>query len=575
MFLVSLNPVAKLILLISLFVIVIVATYLFYIFIIRRNRQKKLARDLEKRYHHIHEILSEDIMEKSLKRIENISFVNEEYKNYFEDYDGRSHEILENNDKDSYITITNLNQTIADKTFRGLNSFLDSAKKTVNEFEKCVLSLQKEINALLQKDEEFRNKEVFLQRQYREIKEKYNEHENELSLMNEVFNKIFTKIDNMFAECEELTDAGHYEESTERLPLIKQVLDELLEKFDELPSYCLRISNIIPSKIENINRRYEELEEEKYPLHHLKVMSRTENFKERLEGLSKRLLSFKLDKIKKELDEIDAEILDIMKSLQNEEDSKKYFDTNWQKIYSSTFEVERKFMKLKRNLPQYKDIYLLKDKYLDKVDELENDIDKVGQIKRDLDTFMHSSTKQPYSLLVYRTKDLENEVLRIDSIINEFNTYLGSLKGDTENAYSKICEYFIKLKDAQAEVREIAVNEFSFTMKNRFDTAYDYLERIGDIIKVKPIDVAAANDTLLSADELINELLRDIKKQSDERQYAEETIVYANQYLQDFAEVSYTLKSASESFFQGHFTDTIGETVGMIKRIRPEVANEE
>ncbi|MGN1294885.1 MAG: septation ring formation regulator EzrA, partial [Bacilli bacterium] len=191
------------------------------------------------------------------------------------------------------------------------------------------------------------------------------------------------------------------------------------------------------------------------------------------------------------------------------------------------------------------------------------------------DTYMHSSTKQPYSFLVFKTKDLENEVLRIDSIINEFNNYLGSLKGDTENAYSKICEYFIKLKDAQAEVRDIAVNEFSLLMKNRFDTAYDYLERIGDIIKVKPIDVAAANDTLLAADELINELLRDVKKQSDERQYAEETIVYANQYLQDFAEVSYTLKSASESFFQGHFTDTIGETVGMIKRIRPEVANEE
>ena len=138
-----------------------------------------------------------------------------------------------------------------------------------------------------------------------------------------------------------------------------------------------------------------------------------------------------------------------------------------------------------------------------------------------------------------------------------------------------VCKYFILLKDAQAEVRDIAVNEFSLLMKNRFDTAYDYLERIGDIIKVKPIDVAAANETLLAADELINELLRDVKKQSGERQYAEETIVYANQYLQDFAEVSYTLKSASDSFFQGNFTDTISETVGMIRRIRPEVANEE
>ena len=575
MFLASLKQSTKLTLLISVLVILVVLSYLFYIFIIRRNRQRKIARDLEKKYHHIHEILSDDIIEKSIERVHNISLVNEDYVSYYEKFEARSQEILEVNDKDSYIIITNLNQTIADKKFRGLNSFLDSAKKTVSEFEKCVNGLQKEINDLLAKDEEFRNKEVFLQRQYREIKEKYSAHEHELSLMSEVFTKMFTKIDNMFAECEELTDAGRYEESTEKLPLIKKVLDELLERFDELPAYCMRISNIIPGKIENINARFEELEIDKYPLHHLKVISKTETFKERLDALTKRLLAFKLDKIKKELDEIDNEILEIMKNLQNEEDSKIYFDTNWQKIYSSTFEVERKFMKLKRNLPQYKEIYLLKDKYLDKVDELENDIDKVGQIKRDLDTYMHSSTKQPYSFLVLKTKDLENEVLRIDSIINEFNTYLGSLKVDTENAYSKICKYFILLKDAQAEVRDIAVNEFSLLMKNRFDTAYDYLERIGDIIKVKPIDVAAANETLLAADELINELLRDVKKQSGERQYAEETIVYANQYLQDFAEVSYTLKSASDSFFQGNFTDTISETVGMIRRIRPEVANEE
>ena len=221
MFLASLKQSTKLTLLISVLVILVVLSYLFYVFIIRRNRQRKIARDLEKKYHHIHEILSDDIIEKSIERVHNISLVNEDYVSYYEKFEARSQEILEVNDKDSYIIITNLNQTIADKKFRGLNSFLDSAKKTVSEFEKCVNGLQKEINDLLAKDEEFRNKEVFLQRQYREIKEKYSAHEHELSLMSEVFTKMFTKIDNMFAECEELTDAGRYEESTEKLPLIK------------------------------------------------------------------------------------------------------------------------------------------------------------------------------------------------------------------------------------------------------------------------------------------------------------------------------------------------------------------
>ena len=108
MFLASLKQSTKLTLLISALVILGVLSYLFYIFIIRRNRQRKIARDLEKKYHHIHEILSDDIIEKSIERVHNISLVNEDYVSYYEKFEARSQEILEVNDKDSYIIITNL-----------------------------------------------------------------------------------------------------------------------------------------------------------------------------------------------------------------------------------------------------------------------------------------------------------------------------------------------------------------------------------------------------------------------------------------------------------------------------------
>ena len=86
MFLASLKQSTKLTLLISVLVILVVLSYLFYVFIIRRNRQRKIARDLEKKYHHIHEILSDDIIEKSIERVHNISLVNEDYVSYYEKF---------------------------------------------------------------------------------------------------------------------------------------------------------------------------------------------------------------------------------------------------------------------------------------------------------------------------------------------------------------------------------------------------------------------------------------------------------------------------------------------------------
>jgi hypothetical protein len=74
----------------------------------------------------------------------------------------------------------------------------------------------------------------------------------------------------------------------------------------------------------------------------------------------------------------------------NEESAKEFFDANCEKMYNATYEFEKQFKRIKRALPEYKEVYLIKDKYLDKVEELEFDINQVQSIKRDLDNYIHS-----------------------------------------------------------------------------------------------------------------------------------------------------------------------------------------
>ena len=73
---------------------------------------------------------------------------------------------------------------------------------------------------------------------------------------------------------------------------------------------------------------------------------------------------------------------------------------------------------------------------------------------------------------------MEKEMGRIKETIKEFNQYLASLKADTEMVYSKICEYFLKLKDAQYVIREMNVPSFSDRLKISFDRSFAYLEDV-------------------------------------------------------------------------------------------------
>lgn len=551
-------------------VLFIVGIILIYNFVIKRSRQRKVAKELEKRYKRLHTLLVEDV-EQFIARLEYISNQNLDYIQYHEKYVRQYQDILQNNDRNSYVAISGLNTTLSEKKYKKIDSLINSTKTVVIEFDHKVVNLYNELNNLLQKDEEFHQDELKLQRIYRDIKEKYSIHEGELKIIQDSFTAFFNKIDQLFLDCEELSSAARYEEASEKLPMIEQVLNEVNASFENLPAFCIRISKVIPKKIDDVLIKYDALQKENYPLHHLKIMSKVENYKLILEELKRKLSVFDLAKVKEDLDAIDLDILNIFKCFDNEEQAKNYFDQNSEQMYNNTYELEKEFMKIKRKLPNYKDVYLIKDKYLEKIEELENDIDKISIIKRDLDTFIHSSTRQPYSIIVMKMNDMENEMNRIKEIINDFNQYLISLKSDSENIYTKICDYFLKLKNAQYELRVIGVSAFSDRLRNTFERSYAYLEEVGDIIKVQPIDVQKAMDTLNNAEELIEPLIKEVEENASQRKYAEDSIVYANQYRQGFLDCKYALNNASTSFFEGDFTRTIDETVVIIKKMRPEV----
>ena len=551
-------------------IILIVSIILVYFLVIKRRRERRTSKELEKKYVSLHQILTEDI-EQYIARLDFISNQNTEYIQYHEKYYLAYQEILQENDRGSYIAVNGLRSTVNEKKHKGLKNLIDSTRTIVNEFDRKVTELFNELNELLQKDEEFHQDELALQRRYRALKEKYNENQTELLIMENSFNRFFEKIDKLFLECENLTSGARYDEANEILPKISQVLVALDESFDKLPNFCVKITKVIPKRMDEIRVRYEELEKNEYPLHHLKVMSKLESFKNSLDELVKRLCSFNLKNIEEELDSIDNEIIEIFKAFEKEEYAKVFFDEKCEKIYTEIYDLENKFKKIKRALPNYKEVYLIKEKYLDKVNELEEDINNVQIIKRDLDQYIHSSTRQPYTIIVSKIKDMQDEMGRINEILKDFNSYLLSLKKDSENDYITICDYYLKLKDAQYQLREMAVPSFSDRLVLPFERAYSFLEQIGEVLKSRPIDVAKANEILDGAIELIDGMLKDIQEQVGQRKYAEESIVYANQYRQSFVDCKYTLKSADQSFYEGDFTRTIDQTVTLIKKMRPEI----
>ncbi len=551
-------------------VVVLALLIVFYFLVIVRNRYKKQAKDLQKKYQNGHDILTGNI-EQALNRLDTIAHLNLMYIQINEDYTNRYHHILENNDKQSFIAVTSLLNLIQNKKYRRIKSLIDSTKNTINEFIKEVSNLDKELSELLQKDEKGREQAVILQRQFRDIKEEYLNHEKELQSVKGQYEKLFSKIEQKFIEFENLSNSAQYQESEEKLPLIKKILDALNEAIKVMPSLCSLTDVVIPNRIGELLKAYESLENEDYPLHNLKVNVKVEEFNRKLDFIHNNLMEFRLEGVKASLDEIEDQIVEILAAFEKEKEAKAYFDQNYENIYNHSYSIERQFMKLKRNLPVFKDVYLIKDNYLDDINDLQNDINHLGDIKKDLDTYVHSSTRQPYSILVVKLNDLNDEMQRIESIIQNFQDYLSSLKKDTESAFKLLSETYLLLKAKEQIVREMDIEYFSNLLNEKIARAYLCLDLIDEVIKVQPIDVEAINKHRAVIEDLVSEINEKVDRAAATLKYAEDSIVYANKYRQEFTDVRKDLSIAEKSFFEADFEETLNQTTEILKKMNPTI----
>lgn len=95
------------------------------------------------------------------------------------------------------------------------------------------------------------------------------------------------------------------------------------------------------------------------------------------------------------------DVLDsFLSAFETEKEAKIQFEKEQANTSDNTYELEKDFAKLNRSLPEYKEIYIIDDSYLEQIHLIQEDIQRMSAIKRDLDSFIHSSTKQPYSLLL-------------------------------------------------------------------------------------------------------------------------------------------------------------------------------
>lgn len=556
-------------LLIIAIVIIVVLFISFSVFklVIKKHRFNKTVRDLEKRYEYVHALLiGQD--EAYLKRIYAISSCNllyvETYTNFLKEYQFLS----QTQDEQAQNALNMLKNSLDKKNGKSNRENIKRNKDVLLDYFNQVEDFSKRLKEALKSEEEAQEKSVKEKETLRDIKNTYFEHQAELKLVENSFNLLFENIDEAFRRYDEAIDCANYEEVNTILERIDGAIRELKPVMDQLPMLCAKVTDVVPAKISLLKDKYQEMIANGFPLNHLHVNMAIEDLEKRVENVKKHLKSLSVNGCDDEMDNIILEVSKLIGKFEDEVVAKENFENNVDQVYKEVKNLEDKFIKICNIIPEVKKEYIIDDKYLNDIDVIKYNITRIDTIKRTLDNYIHSNTKQPYSLLDSKCKELKEQTQVAVVKLNEFSSYLLSLENDFNSANDIIKDGYFTLKEAQRKLHELYLDSYEEQEKPKFEELYNLIDEIDAALRVHPVDTRTINNLVISFEKGKEDLLKELETNLNFATITESLVVYANKDRHHSTEISSLFAQIETSFFDSEFDRAYMDAGNATKKIK-------
>lgn len=549
---------------IGLGVVVLLIVYLLlHKFVLVGHKNRRLQSAITHKYNYVHNLLlNED--SQHLRRIEAISDINLLMRPVYEEFYKRFEQLRDIEDRRASKAVQVLNEELVkgNKDFK--NAYQDN-RRIVNEYEAKVQVLNRDLANVIKPETDIREKSIDDKKTFRIIKNMYRENKKELELVDGSFEKVFSHLERLFVQHEDALNGAFYDDANASLEKIRRALKDLEKVLKILPLLCVKTTETIPQKLDFVRKRYQELEKQGIPLPHLLVNAQLDKFYNYLEVAKTRLRSFDYHGIDNQLIEIDRVVGDLLVRFDDEVKQKNIFTDQFDKIYQSVNDIERRYIRLINNMPNIKKVYMITEETDHKLEIISNKLNDLSNTKRMLDSFTHSSTRQPYSVLVEKMMQLKDEFNMAERLLNEYFAHIDSLRADAENAHALIKVLFFDLKKSEAKVRDMQVTTFANSLKERYARSYELLDLIALSVKEAPIDIEKVNRYADELREVAETLINQVDLEFNNANLAESTIVYLNRYRNQYSDVQTKLSDEEVRFFNASFTDVSSNCSDMVK----------
>ena len=532
--------------------VAILLAIFFAVMLLHKKSYFAVAANLRESYKELNNQLT-SFCKTNLTRLETLGKHSQTLQNTYDERKKQYDEIYQRKDLTILNSLNSIDELLKDKDFRQVREIERDVEADIQAYARTISSFSADLSTLLQEDTDIHSSAVAVKSKLRQIREFYQGHSMELKGLEDSFEIILQDADNAIEKFNELADCTKYDEAKEVLKELDGILTATVSIMDQLPLLQASVTTVLPNKLDELMNTYQEMLENQYVVEYLDVERKVSDMRHELDLLRSKLAFLDISGVKDEIDALQTEITDINAAFEQEKQAKENFLHSQSYLDESTYSIESSYSRHINNIRKLQSVYLLDQKYVDQMYALKSDVESIGFLKRDLDSYLDTSNRKPYTIIMKKLSEMKSEVTKTNRTMNDYQSYLNSLKVTIDQVFSGLQECFVNLSVRRQKVRLLGVETYRVSTKPKFDRFFDTICEIAKMLEVFPLNVPEIDAKFRSFQSDCKYFLSDIDQNLEYAEGAEQGIVYGNFYRIEFNDCDSMLRSAENDYQSGNF----------------------
>ena len=532
--------------------VAILLAIFFAVMLLHKKSYFAAAANLRESYKELNNQLT-SFCKTNLTRLETLGKYSQTLQNTYDERKKQYDEIYQRKDRTILNSLNSIDELLKDKNFRQVREIERDVEADIQAYARTISSFSADLSTLLQEDTDIHSSAVAVKSKLRQIREFYQGHSMELKGLEDSFEIILLDADNAIEKFNELADCTKYNEAKEVLKELDGILTATVSIMDQLPLLQASVTTVLPNKLDELMNTYQEMLENQYVVEYLDVERKVSDMRHELDLLRSKLAFLDISGVKDEIDALQTEITDINAAFEQEKQAKENFLHSQSYLDESTYSIESSYSRHINNIRKLQSVYLLDQKYVDQMYALKSDVESIGFLKRDLDSYLDTSNRKPYTIIMKKLSEMKSEVTKTNRTMSDYQSYLNSLKVTIDQVFSGLQECFVNLSVRRQKVRLLGVETYRVSTKPKFDRFFDTICEIAKMLEVFPLNVPEIDAKFRSFQSDCKYFLSDIDQNLEYADGAEQGIVYGNFYRIEFNDCDSMLRSAENDYQSGNF----------------------